>query len=301
MKKTITITFLLISLFAILLCGCSKAKKTADSAEEIQEVTQVNQNYERDYFLCPYWFEYTDSEYQTILNNFRNVNNREKIKSLSVYTLNNDKKRLEARFTYDRGLLTKWESFPSHGDDHAFVYIYDEKGRIIRQDDINARGELLESRNYSYSYENDKLVCNTTSSYFGDTVYTEEIVDKDFYITKTWESAVDNYYIELNNNVLTKFTYSFSIGSTDYKSEYFFTYSDKNIYVKTYWGGELNRQQEWIRDGDTVNYYSYFGESLETGNNITKEIFKDFDKYDNWLTNIEEDETTYIREFEYID
>ena len=301
MKKTITIRFLLISLLAILLCGCSKAKKTAETAEEIQDAVIANQNYERDYFLCPFWFEYIDNNYQTGLYHYRNINNREKVKSLSVYTLNNDKKTLEARFTYDRGLLTKWQTFPSHGDDHSFIYVYDEKGRIIREDDINESGALIDSRNYSYSYENDKLICNTTGSEYRDNIYTEEIIDNSFYITKTQNSAVDNYYIELNNNVLTKFTYSFSIGSTDYISEYFFTYSDNNIHVKTYCEGELNRQQEWIRDGDTVNYYSYYGESRETGKSIRKDIFKDFDRYDNWLTNIEEDGTTYIREFEYID
>ena len=302
MKKSITIRFLLISLLAILLCSCSKTKKTAETAEEIQEAIIENPNYERDYFLCPYWFEYIDSSYQTGLYYYRNINNREKVINFSVYTLNNDKKRLEARFTYDRGLLTKWESFPSHGDDHAFIYIYDEKGRIIREDDINTRGDLLDSRNYSYSYENDKLVCNTTSSYFGDTVYTEEIVNNSFYITRTINNSdPGHYYFEFKNNKLSKFTKKYTIVMTDNIDEYFFTYSDKNIYVKTYCEGELNRQQEWIRDGDTVNYYSYYGESRETGKSIRKDIFKDFDRYDNWLTNIEEDGTTYIREFEYID
>ena len=125
MKKTITIRFLLISLLAILLCGCSKAKKTAETAEEIQEAIIENPNYERDYFLCPYWFEYINNDYQIDLDYYINLNNREKVKSFSLYILNNDKKRLEERLTYERGLLTKWESFPSDGDDYAFVYIYD--------------------------------------------------------------------------------------------------------------------------------------------------------------------------------
>ena len=299
MKKTITIRFLLILLLAILLCTCSKTKKTTETVEESREAAMVNQNYERDYFLCPYWFEYINNDYQIDLDYYINLNNREKVKSFSLYTLTNDKKRLEQRLTYDGGLLTKWESFPSEGDDYAFVYIYDEKGRIIRQDNINARGDLLESRNYSYSYENDKLVCNTTSSYFEDTVYTEEIVDNSFHITRTkGNSDPANYFLIFNNDKLQKFTKKYLKDNID---EYFFTYSDNNIHVKTYCEGELNRQQEWIRDGDTVNYYSYYGESRETGKSIRKDIFKDFDRYDNWLTNIEEDGTTYIREFEYID
>ena len=301
MKKTITIRFLLISLLAILLCGCSKAKKTAETVEESREAALVNQNYERDYFLCPYWFEYINNDYQIDLYYYLNLNNREKVKSFSLYTLTNDKKRLEQRLTYDGGLLTKWESFPSQGDDHSFIYIYDEKGRIIREDDINESGTLIDSRNYSYSYENDKLICNTTGSAYGDNIYTEEIVGKSFYITKTVGNSVGNHYIELNNGKLKKYSNSFSIGSTTYNEENFYIYNDNNILVKTYFNGEINRQQEWIRDGDTVNYYYYYGESRETGKSIRKDVFKNFDKYDNWLTMTDAKGTTYIREFEYID
>ena len=86
---------------------------------------------------------------------------------------------------------------------------------------------------------------------------------------------------------------------TEYKDEYYFIYEGKNIRVKTYCDDELNRQQEWIRNGDIVNYYYYYGENRESGRVDRNDIFKDFDKYDNWLTMIEDDGTTYIREFEY--
>ena len=300
MKKKLLLK-LLITVFTILVSCCSKAKPVNNSAEEIQEDIVVSQNFERDYFLCPYWFEYIENNYQTALYLYINLNNRDKTKSFSVYTLNNDKKRLETRMSYDRGLLTKWESFPAAGDDSSHNYVYDERGRLITQYDMNESGAVVDTRNYSYSYENDKLVCNCTGSRYGDIIYTEEIVDNSFHIRKTINDAVDDYYIELNNDVLSKFSFIFSIGSTEYRNEYFFTYNGNNIKVKIYANDELNRQQEWNRNGDIVNFYLYYGENLETGKIVRKDIFKDFDKYDNWLTMIEDDGTTYIREFEYIE
>ena len=302
MKKTFLISYLLIAGFSILLCCCSKSKTTGNTAEESYEDTNVNPNFERDYFLCPYWFEYIECDYQIALNLYRNLNNRDKTKSFSVYTSSNGNKRLEARFSFDKGLLTKWESFPSKGDDSTYTYIYDEKGRLITRHYLNESGYIVDTRNYSYSYEDDKLICKYIDSYYGEIVYTEEIVDNSFHITKTIKNDdPEHYYLEFNNNKLQKFTNIYNIISTEYKDEYFFTYNDKSIRVKTYCDDELNRQQEWNRNGDTVNYYAYYGENLETGKDVRKEIFKDFDKYYNWLTNIEDDGTIYVREFEYIE
>lgn len=296
--KKIFINVFFICLLILQLCCCSKNKSVSYNAQEPEEKEEENLNKERDYFICPYWFEAIDFQYQLGLYNYRNFNNREKIKTLSVYSQNSNGKRLEDRYTYNKGLLTKWEAFPSTGDDYSYTFVYDDNGRLITKYSSDESGYVTDNCNYSYSFEDGKLVCNCTGSRFGDTVYTEEIVDNSFHISKTQEKTQD-YYIEFNNSLLSKFTKKYTIIETEYKDEYYFNYEGKNIHVKTYCDNELNRQQEWIRNGDIANYYHYYGENRESGRVDRNDIFKDFDNYDNWLTMIEDDGTTYIREFEY--
>ena len=299
MKKNFINVFF-ICLLILQLCCCSKNKSVSYTAQEPEAKEEENLNKERDYFLCPNWIEFTDMNALLGLYNFSNSNNREKVKTLSVYLKNSSGKKLEARYTYNKGILIKWESFPPMGDDHSSTYVQDDYGRLITNYSTDESGYVTDNCNYSYSFEDGKLVCNCTGSRFGDTVYTEEIIDNSFHIVKRQNNSdPDHYYITFTNNHLSKFTNIFSIGSTEYKIEYYFTYEGKNIRVKTYFNDELNRQQEWIRNGDIANYYHYYGENRESGRVDKNDIFKDFDNYDNWLTMIENDGTTYIREFEY--
>ena len=297
MKKNFINVFF-ICLLILQLCCCSKNKLVNYTVKDPAAEKVEDLNKERDYFLCPYWFEFMDFQYQLGLYNYENINNREKVKSLSVYIQNNNEKKLRSKFTYNRGLLTKWESYPSTGDDYSYTFVYDDNGRLTTKYCSDDSGYVTDKCDYAYSFEDGKLVCNCTGSRYGDTVYTEEIVSNSFHISETKKKTQD-YYIEFNNSLLSKFTNEYTIIETKDKDEYFFTYEGKNIYVKIYCNDELNRQQEWLRNDDTVTYYFYYGETLETGRNVSKEIFKNFDKYDNWLTNIEDDGTVYIREFEY--
>ena len=299
-KNFINVFFICLLILQLSCCSKNKTINYTDQESAAKKVEDLNK--ERDYFLCPYWFEFMGFQYQLGLYNYENINNREKVKSLSVYIQNNNGKKLLARFTYNRDLLTKWESYPPTGDDYSYTFVYDDNGRLTTKYCSDDSGYITDKCDYAYSFEDGKLVCNCTGSRYGDIVYTEEIVGDSIHLVKKRNNSdADDYYLSFNNNLLSNFTYIYFIGSTEHKSEYFFTYEGKNIYVKTYCNDELNRQQEWLRNGDIVNYYYYYGESRESGQVDRNDTFKDFDKYDNWLTNIEDDGTVYIREFEYID
>lgn len=280
--------------FLLLLCisfiGC---KKTT-----ILNNKTIITNNERDYFLCPDWYDF---DFKNALYRYENVNDVKSISTMKVYRTRKGERKLYSERFYKDGLLIKENHYPDTADDSTSNYVYDDKKRLIRFYDTNTDGFVTRDWNYSYSYDKDKneLVCIRTDQEKKEVSYRESVEGNKYHITEQIvnndHSLVDNY-LTYDENGLSEIIYISRINN----SRRVINRNGNKITITGYRkNGDIFELQEYERNEDsavcTLFYVSENSKKL-----IRKDEFFGFDKHDNWTIN-KENEEILERVFEYND
>lgn len=301
-KRNIVLGVIIMS---TIFCNCKKTKvnnqplnNTFDNERIEQDADIViDENPERDYFLCPDWIDYLENGYMDHLYSFEIFNSKDIVKSIEIYKLKGEDKKLFRKFVYEKGKITKDDHYPDTADDYSFIYEYDNYNRLIKRYEKNYNNETVEEWNYSYSYDKEtkELICKCADTHDNLKIYTEKIQDGTYHLTKQVKQDIDDFFLIFANGNLSKKRWVCSL----FNNERIFSYEREKTQMQAFSDGELCYWEDFVKNNDnSATWEMYYGNSLSEGRFHSKREFTNFDKYDNWTLCIQENES-YERIFEY--